>query len=113
MPRIAKPERPDSLEAIAARLRLLRKAFSIVQGHKKELSQAEFARTCKIGETAYNNAEAKYQRLGLDSANRLRERTGVGLDFIYHGNRLVLPHALAIEIERLEAADAKAVKKAG
>lgn len=96
--------RPDSNEAISARLVLIRRAFSMVQGHTREMSQSEFARSCGIGIQAWWNAENGY-RIGLTNAMRLRGRTGVGLDYIYFDNRMVVPHAIALAIEKIEKAE--------
>lgn len=93
--------RPDSNEAISARLVLLRRAYSIVQGYTREMSQSEFARACGIGVQAWWNAENGY-RIGLSNAMKVRTRTGVSLDFIYFDNRNGLPHAIAVAIEKIE-----------
>lgn len=96
--------RPESNEAISARLVLLRRAYSVAQGHTREMSQSEFARTCGIGVQAWWNAENGY-RIGLSNAMKVRTRTGAGLDFIYYDNRTVLPHAIALAIDKIERAE--------
>jgi len=103
-------QEPDSNEEIGKRLRLIRIAYGRVQGRQREISQAEFARLCKITPSAWNNAETADNRIGIDGAMGIARRTGVSLDYIYFGERAGLPHAMAIEIERLEAA--KSAKRA-
>lgn len=99
---MAQTPRIDSNEAIGLRLQLIRVAFGIVQGHTREMSQAEIARLSGVGRQAWNNAETGDNRLGLDNAMKICVRTGVSLDYIYFGNPSGLPHALAVEIEKLE-----------
>jgi hypothetical protein len=79
--------RPDSNEAIGARLKLLRRAYSAAQGHTREMNKSDFPRLCGIGVQAWHNAETGINRIGLDNAMRLRARTGAPLDFIYFDNR--------------------------
>lgn len=112
---MAKPPtslRANDRRAIGARLRLIRIAYGRLQGYKLELNKSDFPRLCKIGITAWHNAETGYQRIGLDNANRLRERTGVGLDYIYHGAVAVVPQALLAEIEKLELEESRVAKSA-
>lgn len=97
------PARQDSPEAIGERLKLIRIAYGMVQGHSREMSQAEMARVAGIGRQAWNNAETGDNRIGIDNAIALCQHTGVGLNYIYLGNRRDLPHALAIEIDKLAA----------
>jgi len=94
--------RPDSPDAIGRRLRLIRIAYGMAQGRASEMQQAEFARLAKIGIAAWNNAETGDNRIGIDNAISLRAFTGVGLDYIFLGERSQLPHQLAIEIEKIE-----------
>lgn len=92
---------PDSAKAVGERLRLIRIAYGVVQGEKAELGQSEMARRCDIGVQAWNMAENGHNRIGIDNAMRLSRKTGVSLDYIYFGQGAGLPHALAVEIERL------------
>ena len=66
------------------------------------MSQAEFARMCGIGPAAWNNAETGDNRIGLDNALALRRATGATLDYIYCNDSAALPHALAVEIAKLD-----------
>jgi|GEM_PF-2829641 len=100
-PVMARPQRPESLESIGRRLRLIRLAFGAAQGYEREMSQAEIARRTGISHQAWNNAETGDNRIGLDNAMLLCGVTGASLDYIYFGNRAGLPHALAIEIDKL------------
>lgn len=103
IPRImAQDARPDSNEEIGKRLRLIRIAFGIVQGGKREMSQAEMGRLTGVGRQAWNNAETGDNRLGLDNAMLVCRRTGSTLDYIYFGNPNGVSHALAREIGKLE-----------
>lgn len=97
----------DSITAISARLRLIRIAYGKVQGRSREMSQSEFARLCGVTVSNWNNVETGDNRIGLDSAMKVRRRTGVSLDYIFDGERAGLPHALAVEIEALESAKPK------
>lgn len=97
--------RVDSNQAIGERLKLLRRAFGDAQKYSREMKQSEIARQCGISVQAWNNAETGDNRIGLDNAMRIRERTGAGLDFIYFGVRSGLPLAIALAVERLEKAD--------
>lgn len=107
---MATAPRPDSIPAIAQRLRLLRLAFGVVQGYERQISQSEMARRCGLGTVqAWHNAEAALNRIGIDSAILVCRATGASLDYIYLGNTSVLPRALAVEIEK--AASAKAQTK--
>jgi transcriptional regulator with XRE-family HTH domain len=94
--------RPDSNEAIGERLELLRRAYGVVQGYKREMSQSEFARQCEIGIQAWHNVESGNSRIGLNNAMRVRARTGASLDYIYFGNRTGLPHVIAVAIAEIE-----------
>jgi transcriptional regulator with XRE-family HTH domain len=100
----------NSLDAISARLRLIRLAYSTLQKSDPPISQSAFARLCGIGVSAWNNLETGDSRIGIDNAMALARRTGASLDYIYFGDPRGLPHALAIEIERLEKQ--KAAKRA-
>jgi transcriptional regulator with XRE-family HTH domain len=101
-PAMANP-RPDNAAAIGARLRLIRIAYGLAQGHKREMSQTEFAKLCGISLSAWNNAETGDNRIGIDNALSVVRQTGVSLDFIYRGERGGLPHIIALEISKLEA----------
>lgn len=100
---MAREKDPESVEAIAQRLRWIRIAFSAAQGLHRPMSQAEFARQAKIGVAAWNNAETGDNRIGIDNAIALCRLTGVSLDYIYRAYGDRLPHKLAVEITRLEA----------
>ncbi len=109
---MAAPLRFDTPEQIGQRLRWIRIAFGKVQGHTNEISQSEFARRCDIGIAAWNNAETGDNRIGVDSALKLWHVTGVGLDYVFHGDMRTVPHALAVEIQKLEAAEQRKAKRA-
>jgi transcriptional regulator with XRE-family HTH domain len=98
------PPRPDSIDAISDRLRLIRIAYSYAQGRDREMTQVEFSALAGISKQAWNNAETGDSRIGVDAAMAVTRRTGVPLDYIYFGNLSGLPHAIAVEIEKLERA---------
>ena len=101
------PPRADSVEAISERLRLIRIAYGFAQGREREMSQVEFAALAGISKQAWNNSETGDSRIGIDAAMSLSRRTGVPLDYIYFGNLAGLPHAIAVEIDKLQRARAK------
>ncbi len=101
---MAPVKRPDSNEEIGKRLRLIRLAYGHLQGVPK-MSKAEVGRRIGVERQAWQNAEAGYYRIGLDMAMDVARKLGASLDYIYFGNRAALPHALAVEIERLEGAE--------
>lgn len=109
-----RPPRSDSNEAIGARLKLLRRAYSIAQGSTREMNKSEFPRHCGIGVQAWHNVETGAARIGLDNAMRLRARTGASLEFIYFdAHRNQLPQALLAAIEKIEREEQpKAAKRA-
>jgi hypothetical protein len=112
MPYMARvPQREDSPEQVGARLRLIRIGYGMAQGYTEEMSQAEFCRLTGIGRQAWNNAETGDNRLGHDNAMKLWRKTGVGLDYVYHADARVLPHALLVEISKIEAAEATSKPK--
>lgn len=93
---------PESIEAIAARLRLIRLAFGRLQRRERPIGQAEFSRLCGISPPAWNNAETGDNRLGIDAAKAVAKRTGADLDYIYFGTRDHLSYSLALVIEQIE-----------
>jgi len=109
---MAPAPRPDSLAAMSARLRLIRLAYGIVQGHSREMGQSEFSRLCGLNVSAWNNAETGDNRIGIDAAMKVVRQAGVTLDYIYFGNRAGLPHALAMAIDKLEKDSAKPARRA-
>lgn len=74
------------------------------------MSQVEFANLVGMSKQAWNNAETGDHRIGLDNAMSIVRRIGVTLDYIYLGNQDLLPHAIAVEIEKLDRY--KATKRA-
>ena len=74
---------PTSVEDVAARLRLTREAMG--------WSQAELCRRCGISTQTWNNAETADNRISVDEAIKLCRTTGVTLDWIYRGSRVLLP----------------------
>ena len=81
-----------SNEAIAERLKLLRKAVGFPV-------QSKFAERCGISQTAYNNFERATRRISLDEAMKIRRATRVTLDWLYDGDPSGLPLHLAEKIE--------------
>lgn len=103
--------KPDSVADIGRRLRLIRLAYGAVQKRAEEMSQSEMARLLDLNSAStWNNWETGDNRIGINGAMALAKRTGVSLDYIYFGERAGLPHAMAIEIGKLE--QQKTAKKA-
>lgn len=96
------PQSSTSNQAVGDRLRLIRLAYGVLQKRAKPMSQSEIARLCGIGISAWNNAETGDNRIGLDAAMNITKATGVGLSYIFFGNRIDLPHPFAVEIDKLE-----------
>lgn len=92
----AAPERrynPRSLEAVAARLVVLRRTVG--------MSQGEFAGAAGIAANTYNQYEKAKSRPELDKAIQICDRFQVTLDWLYFGDPAGLPFQIA---DRLRAA---------
>jgi len=98
---MANPPHPESVEAMAARLRLIRIGYGKAQGFAGEMSQAELCRLTGIGRAAWNNAETGDGRIGIDNAMKLARKTGAGLNYIFRGDEADLAHALGVQIQKL------------
>ena len=90
---------PTSVTEVAARLQLTREAL--------KLSQAALCRMAGISPQAWNNAETGDNRISVDEAMKLCRVTGVTLDWIYRGNRTLLPSIVLEEIVRREGRPAR------
>lgn len=90
---------PVSVLEVAARLQLTREAL--------KLSQAALCRLAGISPQTWNNAETGDNRISVDEAIKLCRVTGVTLDWIYRGNRTLLPSIVAEEIARRESLGAR------
>ena len=55
----------------------------------------------------YSQYETGTRTLTIDAAHRICDEYGVTLDWLYRGDRSKLPHHLAIDIARIEVAEAK------
>jgi hypothetical protein len=98
-PMAPRTESPESTPAVAERLRLTREAF----GMKK----AVWCRFVGISPQAWNNVEGTetkpaFNRISLDEALKVVRATGVGLNWIYRGNRDDVPVKIAIELQKLD-----------
>jgi transcriptional regulator with XRE-family HTH domain len=51
----------------------------------------------------YSQYESGVRPLTIDAALRICEEYGLTLDWLFRGDRSMLPHRLAIEIARIEA----------
>ncbi len=85
------------------RLRLIRLAYGRVQGRTRDISQAEFGRLCGISGPTWNNVEQGLNRIGIDNAIAVYQRTGAPLDYIFLGEKRHLPLDLGTEIAKIEA----------
>ncbi len=83
---------PHSLDAIAERLIALRELSG--------LNQRLFAQAVGSSPTAWNNYERAIQRISIDAARLLCQRTGVNLHWIYDGEIQYLPPGKAEELGR-------------
>lgn len=72
---------------MAERLRLTREAMG--------WSQAELCRRSGISPQIWNNAETGDNRISVDEAIKLCRTTGVTLDWIYRGSRVLLPAVIS------------------
>ena len=86
-------------EHIATRLRHTRQALGVNQRH--------FARRANLRPNRYNQYESGARALTIDAALKICNEYGVSLDWLYRRDRSMLPHRLAIEIARIEAAERK------
>ena len=68
------------------------------------LNQREFAMRANLKENRYNQYETGVRPLTIEAALSICEQYGVTLDWLYRGDRSTLPHRLAIDIARIEAA---------
>ena len=84
-------------EHIATRLRYTREALGV--------NQREFARRANLKPNRYSQYETGARPLTIDAAHSICDEYGVTLDWLYRGDRSRLPHHLAIDIARIEAAD--------
>lgn len=75
------PSHDETLQAITARLILLRKAIA----GDDHGSQAKFAALTGIATNAWNNLEKGRNRISVDTALTLAKTIGVTLDWIYRG----------------------------
>lgn len=84
----------DSLDDIGARLTLLR----IWAGFD---SQSAFARALDVSQTEINHYERGNRRLTLTTAQKIRARFRVTLDWLYFGDRTGLSLAVERSLPRL------------
>jgi len=86
-----------AIEDIAARLRHTRRALGV--------NQRQFAKRANLRQNRYNQYESGARALTIDAAQKICNEYGVTLDWLFRGDRSMLPHRLAIEIGRIEAAE--------
>lgn len=85
---------PKTVPEIAHRLRLLRAATG--------LSQTEFAKSLGVARNVWSNAEGEFGRVGVDTALKACDVYRVTLDWIYRGDRAMMPSGLMERIDRAE-----------
>lgn len=89
-----KPSAPDtSVEAIAYRLRLLRRAMG--------WSQVAASTATGINTTTWNNYERGVGPIPYRSALKVCQASGASLDWIYRGIPAMMPVKLMADIDRL------------
>jgi transcriptional regulator with XRE-family HTH domain len=98
-----KNARPEDLDAIANRLRLLRATTG--------LSQHKFTEWIGLGYSQWANFEAAKGRIGLDAALTLTRKMGVSLDWIYLGQEAWLPAQLRDRIREIEKAGTTSLRR--
>jgi transcriptional regulator with XRE-family HTH domain len=81
----------SSLRAIGSRIEALRLALGYTNA-------TAFARRIGITQTRLANYEAGFRRPNIDAALSIVRETGASLDYIYRGDRSLLPHHLAIAL---------------
>lgn len=91
---------PDSIPAIAARLKALRKLLS-------PASQAEFARMADIPKNTWNTYETGAGRIPIDAAMRLYRIWNVSPDWIYLGVTGNMPYDLMNKLQEQMKKDAE------
>jgi len=94
-----KAESPESTQEVARRLKLTREAF----GMKK----AAWCRFVGISPQAWQNVEGgentpAINRISIDEALKVCRATGVGLNWIYRGDRDDVPIKVALELQKLD-----------
>lgn len=93
------PENPESMEAIAYRLELVRIALS-------KRNKTEMAASIGVGSstwTEYTGGEEwpkSRARIAIDPAIRLCRRYGVTLDWLYRGNAYGMPPEVARPLDK-------------
>jgi transcriptional regulator with XRE-family HTH domain len=58
-----------------------------------------------LKQNRYSQYESGARPLTIDAAHRICDEYGVTLDWLYRGDHSRLPHHLAIDIARIEAAE--------
>ena len=79
--------RPYDPDVIGARIKQIRTVF--------DLSQVKIGRICGCGSTTVSNWEQGRQKPTIEQAQRLADRLGLTLDFIYLGRLGNIPYDTA------------------
>lgn len=96
---VSQKNSPESVEAIAHRLRLTRMS--------KGLNKANFARLIGLTPQAWNNVEGTettppQHRISIENALEVCRVTSVGLNWIFRGNYDDMPVNVAMRIRQIE-----------
>lgn len=99
-PMVSRKESPESTQAVAERLRLTREAF--------HMKKAAWCRFVGISPQAWGNVEGTktapaINRIGLEQALKVCKATGVGLNWIFRGQRDDVPMKVHMELLKLES----------
>lgn len=102
------PESISNTQAVAERLRLTRLAF--------DMKKATWCRFVGISPQAWNNVEGTEtspasNRIGVDEAMKVCRATGVGLNWIFRGDRADVPVKVGMKLAEIEAARAGGTAK--
>lgn len=108
-PMVSGEESPESTEAVARRLELTRQAF--------DMKLAVWSEFVGISPSAWANvAGTKYKppsnRISVDAAIKICRATGVGLNWIFRGDRSDVPQKVAIALQKLDPLPSSRRKKA-
>ena len=85
----------ETQKSLGRRLAITREAL--------ELSAAELCKRIDCKQNRWSQYESGDRRITLEIAERLCDEFGLSLDWIYRGNRAMLPDAIRVKIPRVAA----------
>ena len=96
---------------LGEKIRYLREVEGSLRGLGRAMSQQELVRAIeaetgsKLSQSYLSQIESGARPLTIDAAISICEEYGLTLDWLFRGDRSMLPHHLALEIARIEAAE--------